>query len=79
MTGYLDSGVPNPLSRLSAAAMEDLGYGVNYAGSDNYVHTFTLLAGASRQTLISLGDDLYRGPVYVVDRSGRVVGVIQPR
>ncbi len=79
MTGFLQGGVTNPLSRLSAAAMEDLGYGVNYAGSDNYVHSFTLLAGAPRENLLNLGDDLYRGPIYVVDRSGRVVEVIQPR
>jgi hypothetical protein len=79
MTGFLQGGVTNPLSRLSAAAMEDLGYGVNYAGSDNYVHTFTLVAGAPQQSLRSLGDDIYRGPIYVVDRSGRVVEVIQPR
>jgi hypothetical protein len=79
MTGFLNGGVTNPLSRLSAAAMEDLGYGVNYAGSDNYVHTFTLLAGASQGSLLSLGDDLHRGPIYVVDRRGRVVEVIQPR
>jgi hypothetical protein len=79
MTGYLQVGVSNPLSRLSAAAMEDLGYGVNYAGSDNYVQIFTLRAGAPRERLLNLGDDIYRGPIYVVDRSGRVVGVIQPR
>lgn len=79
MTGYLNGGVPNPLSRLTAASMEDLGYGVNYAGSDNYVHTFTLLAGSSRPSRLDLGDDVYRGPIYVVDQSGRIVRVIQPR
>jgi hypothetical protein len=79
MTGFLQPGVSNPLSRLSAAAMEDLGYGVNYAGSDAYVKIFTVQGGAHRQNLLSLGDDLYRGPIYVVNRSGRVVGVIQPR
>ena len=78
MTPFLTPGVSNPLSRLSAAAMEDLGYGVNYAGSDAYVKIFTLRAGAP-QNLLSLGDDLYRGPIRVVDRSGRVVEVIEPR
>jgi hypothetical protein len=79
MTGYINIGVSNPLSRLSAAAMEDLGYGVNYAGSDNYVQIFTLRAGSPREGLLYLRDDVYRGPFYVVDRSGRVVRVIQPR
>jgi hypothetical protein len=78
MTCYINFGT-NPLSRLSAAAMEDLGYGVNYAGSDFYVHIFTLRAGAPRESLLNLGDDVYRGPFYVVDRSGRVVRVIQPQ
>jgi hypothetical protein len=82
MTGFLSSGT-NPLSRLSAAAMEDLGYGVNYAGSDSYVHTFTLAAeaaaAAARASVLDLGDHIYRGPIYVVDRSGRVVEVIPPR
>ncbi len=78
MTGYLNGGVTNPLSRLSAAAMEDLGYGVNYAGADAYVHTFTLRAAGAREADLFLGDDIYRGPIYVVDPAGRVVRVIQP-
>ena len=78
MTGFIQLGVTNPLSRLSAAAMEDLGYVVNYAGADNYVQIFSLRAGAPRANLLNLGDDIYRGPFYIVDRSGRVVEVIQP-
>jgi hypothetical protein len=35
MTGVLDSG-PNPLSRLTIAAFEDLGYSVDYARADSY-------------------------------------------
>lgn len=79
MTGYLSSAVANPLSRLTTASLEDISYGVNYAASDNYVHTFTLLAGPASVSRLFLGDDVYRGPIYVVDRSGRVVRVIQPR
>jgi hypothetical protein len=79
MTGFLNGGVANPLSRLSAAAMEDLGYRVNYAGADQYTQVFSLQAAASTQASIPLRDDIYRGPIRVVDRNGRVVGVIQPR
>lgn len=79
MTGYLNGGVANPLSRLTSASMEDIGYGVNYAASDSYMHTFTLLAGPASVSRLFLGDDVYRGPIYVVDRSGRVVRVMQPR
>ncbi len=35
MTGFLDS-VSNPLSRLTIASMQDLGYTVNYAAADAY-------------------------------------------
>jgi hypothetical protein len=77
MTGYLDNGVPTPLSRLSAAAMQDLGYVVNYAGSDPFLPTFSLLAPGARAGGVFLGEDVYRGPIYVVDRTGRVVNVIR--
>ncbi len=39
MTGFLDPGL-NPLSRLSIASLEDLGYNVNYTPAD----IFTLIA-----------------------------------
>jgi hypothetical protein len=79
MTGFLNGGMANPLSRLSAASMEDLGYTVNYAASDPYTQVFSLVAGESPQGSIALGDDLYKGAIRVVDRNGRVVRVIQPR
>jgi hypothetical protein len=36
MTGFLNDG-PNPLSRLTIAALEDMGYEVGYASADAYV------------------------------------------
>jgi hypothetical protein len=79
MTPYLTVGAANPFSRLSAAAMEDLGYVVNYAGSQTYSQTFSLMAaGARGASVISFGDDIARGPIYVMDPRGRVVGVIAP-
>ncbi|WP_102128234.1 leishmanolysin-related zinc metalloendopeptidase [Deinococcus planocerae] len=36
MTGYLNSGVKNPLSRLSIGSLQDMGYAVNYAAADSY-------------------------------------------
>lgn len=77
MTGFLNTGIPNPLSRLTVASFGDEGYVVNYAGADPYTRTFTLrLAGG--QGLVSLGNDIRRTPIYVLDQSGRVVDVIQP-
>jgi len=77
MTPFIDLSVPNPLSRLSAAAMEDLGYVVNYAGADAYTHTFSLVVGGASRSLLSLDDDVGHDPIYVVDRSGRIVQVIR--
>lgn len=75
MTGFLDPGV-NPLSRLSVASMWDLAYTVNLAGSDSYTQTFTA-PPARRGTPIPFGDDVIRGPIRVVDSSGRVIRVIE--
>jgi hypothetical protein len=73
MTGYVTPG-QNPLSVLSVAAQEDLGYTVNYAAADPYVRVFTAPAAAGAAPLF-LGDDIRPGPVSVVDALGRVVSV----
>jgi hypothetical protein len=75
MTGFLNSGA-NPLSVVSIAAQGDLGYAVNYAGADAYSRTFTAPA-AETGPAIPMGDDIYHGPIYVIDRAGKVVGVIR--
>ena len=77
MTPFISVSVPNPLSRLSAAAMEDLGYVVNYAGADAYTQTFSLVVGGAQGGLLSLNDDVGHGPIYVVDQGGRIVQVIR--
>ena len=78
MTGYVQSTGGNPLSIVSIAAQEDLGYVVNYSAADVYVHTFTapVVGGAAP---LFLGDDIRHGPIYVVDGNGQVVRVIQPK
>ena len=81
MTAALNSGVPNPLSKLTAASMADLGYQSNYAASDTYVlpvapfAAAAFMAGTGRQMV----DDVWRGPLYIVDASGRIERVIRPR
>jgi hypothetical protein len=60
MTGYVEgAGVPMPLSRLTIATLQDLGYEVNYAAADPFLGN--LLAGpvgpASR---LMIGDDTRR-------------------
>jgi Leishmanolysin len=42
MTGFLDSGVPNPLSKLTIASLKDLGYTVNLDAAEAYTLGATL-------------------------------------
>ncbi|GMA17489.1 hypothetical protein E5F05_10920 [Deinococcus metallilatus] len=51
MTGYLNSGVVNPLSRMSVGSLQDMGYVVNYAAADSY----SLLSGQSAAAGLDLG------------------------
>ncbi len=79
MTGFLNLGA-NPLSAISTASMGDLGYQVNYAGSDAYtvVNPLAALRAAGRAA-IELHDDIVRLPIFMVDAAGRVVGTVAPR
>jgi Leishmanolysin len=36
MTGFLNGGVPNPLSRMTLASMQDLGYSIDLSKADSY-------------------------------------------
>jgi len=73
MTGYMSAGA-NPLSMMTVAAQEDLGYAVNYDAADPYAHVFRAPAATGAAPL-SLGNDIRPGPIYVVNGLGRVVGV----
>jgi thermitase len=46
MTGYLNPGVKNPISRMTVGAFQDLGYQVNYARADVYAKPAAVRAGA---------------------------------
>ena len=49
MTGFI-SGTPNPLSILTIGALQDLGYGVNYAAADAYTIPGHLEASVTADT-----------------------------
>ena len=68
LTGFLNSGVANPLSLLTIASLADLGLAVNPDGADTYNQVFTA-PGALYRT-IALGDDIWRGPLYTVSPTG---------
>ncbi|CAM4082012.1 leishmanolysin-related zinc metalloendopeptidase [Deinococcus marmoris] len=53
MTGYLNSGVFNPLSRLSVGTLQDMGYAVNYGAADAY--RIPSLGGQGVDELLDLG------------------------
>jgi hypothetical protein len=75
MTGFLSFGT-NPLSVVSTASMGDLGYLVNYAGSDPYFLTLPFVA--QPETVMPLGDDILRIPVMEIDAAGHIVRVVMP-
>ena len=79
MTGFLTTGA-NPLSRVTVASLQDLGYQVDETRAD--IFQLRLPSGArvpyeEGQEPLFLGDDIYRGPVYVIDDDGRIVGVVE--
>lgn len=77
MTPFIESMAANPLSRVTVAAMWDLGYTVNLAASDSYSQTFTAPppGAATAGTQLDLRGDVLLGPVYAIDREGRLVRI----
>ena len=73
MTGFVDA--VNPLSRVTAASMGDLGYAVNLAAADPYTLAPGLRAFGQRSP-IELKHDVLRVPIHQVDDAGRVLRVI---
>ncbi len=68
MTGFLDAG-SNPLSLLTIASLEDMGYTVSRSTAESFGLSLTVRAGrgASR---IDLGDDVMREPLFTIDSHG---------
>ncbi len=77
MTPFLNSGVLNPLSPITAQSLADMGYTVNVGQTELYRLPGAAAAkqGASRK--IPYGNDIRRGTIQVVDRDGHVIRVIE--
>jgi hypothetical protein len=75
MTGFISS-TPNPMSRTTISSLQDLGYAVNNSEADLFTIPSPppLMASVSRAG-ISLQDDIRKGPIYLVDDQGRIVGL----
>jgi hypothetical protein len=82
MTGYLNGGGPNPLSRLTILSLQDLGYQVDVSLADNYALPTSIEAGngvrgaiTSAGPLIAMIEAPLPEPI-VVDARGRSLGPV---
>lgn len=77
MTGFLNAGT-NPLSRISAASLQDMGYTVNLAAADGFSFTAALyrfpVDGAGSRRMFN---DVKTLPLDVIDAQGRATRVKQ--
>ena len=79
MTPLLVAAGANPLSRVTVASFGDLGYVVDEGAADTF--QLNLLAAPSavgeEVEMFPLGDDIWRGTIYLLDEEGRIRGVLQ--
>jgi len=80
MTGFLVAG-SSPLSRVTVASLEDLGYEVDEQAADAFsIGPFPSpprIDGAA--VPLPLVDDVLVGPIYVVGPDGRIQGTLEPQ
>ncbi|UCG87269.1 MAG: hypothetical protein JSW71_01615 [Gemmatimonadota bacterium] len=78
MTPQFNSGVPNELSAVTVASLEDMGYQVVRAFSDSYAWPAPAAVAAARASSATvMVDDIWLGPIRVLDEGGRVIGVVR--
>ncbi|MFQ5535885.1 MAG: Ig-like domain-containing protein [Gemmatimonadota bacterium] len=70
MTGYLNSGVDNPLSAITIGAMQDMGYTVDLTAAEAYTVSASWRAAADRLIRI---EDRVLAPLFGLDPSGKIV------
>jgi hypothetical protein len=78
MTGFLDPGTNAPISIVTLGSLWDMRYLVVYANADAFAWP---APPALRYpgTALEMKDDMFQGPVYGVDPTGRVVGPFRRR
>jgi hypothetical protein len=77
MTGFVDD--VNPLSQVTVESLGDLGYLVNASAADPYTLPGTAAAartGVRSESGILLLNDVRHGPIYLVERDGKITRVI---
>lgn len=78
MTGFLDAGTNAPISIVTLGSLWDMRYLVAYANADAFAWPAPpalRYPGAA----LEMKDDMFEGPVYGVDATGRVVGAFRRR
>ena len=77
MTPSVRIGGSSPLSAITIQSLADLGYSVDTTAADPYrLPNADAARDIDPGRLIPYGDDIWRGPVVIVDRDGRIVRVI---
>ncbi|MCH8138352.1 MAG: hypothetical protein IH926_05280 [Proteobacteria bacterium] len=78
MTPGLNTSVANPVSKVTISSLNDLGYIVNVGAAETYgLPPAPPLAALRGQGTILLLNDVWRGPVFLVDENGVVVGTLR--
>jgi hypothetical protein len=72
MTGFVEPvGVAQPMSRVTVASFQDLGYAVDLTAADAFTLTSAALAPHVAGGHGAIGhDEIYTGPVLVLERDG---------
>jgi hypothetical protein len=73
MTGFLDRNGTIPLSRVTVASLQDLGYQVNLSAADPYSITAALYAFPFVERGLSLHRDVVRGPEIGFGPKGEII------
>ena len=77
MTAWTEEGVPEPMSAITIQSLADMGYAVDLTAADPYRLPEVDADHAQESArLIHYGDDIWRVPMIVADRAGRIVRVI---
>lgn len=74
MTGFLNSGVANPLSAITIASLRDLGYVANDLMADPFSFAAALVGATT--PAFALREEPLPGPIWLLDRRGRLAGSI---
>jgi hypothetical protein len=74
MTGFISQS-SNPLSALTVRSLADFNYVVNPAAADPFFLTLTLKFPGPPEVLLELRNDVFAGPLYSIDSTGRVTRV----